>query len=292
MLFNFKNKHERRIKMDSIEDRRPSRIFISFLNLIGFLAVVAVNALAVLLPLNNNTTQALSDKYPNLFVPAGLTFSIWGVIYILLGIYTVYQMVIAFKPVGQKSDFFDRIGIWFFISCIFNAGWIFAWHYEVVWLSLVIMLLLLISLLSIYLRLGIGRRDDVSNNEKGLVHLPFSIYLGWITIAAIANATAFLVKIGWNGFGLDQQFWTVVVIAAGIVITLGMIFIRNDIFYSLVVIWALAGILIKRLANPGTPAMLIITIAIAGIALLAICVLIQIYRYLRSGKGIYLRRMI
>jgi hypothetical protein len=276
--------------MDNTENTRPARIFIAFLNLIGFLAVIIANTLAVILPLNNNTTQALSDKYPNLFVPAGLTFSIWGVIYILLGIYTVYQMVIAFRPAAQKRDFFDRIGIWFFISCIFNTGWIFAWHYEVMWLSLAIMLLLLISLLVIYLRLGVGKRNDVSNNEKGLVHLNFSIYLGWITVATIANVTAFLVKYGWNRFGLDEQFWTVTVIAVGIIITLGMIFIRNDIFHSLVVIWAFAGILIKRLANPDTPAMLIIIITIAGIAVLALSIIIQIIRYLRSGRGVYLRR--
>jgi hypothetical protein len=278
--------------MDNSENMRPARIFIAFLNLIGFLAVIVANTLAVILPLNNNTTQALSDKYPNLFVPAGLTFSIWGVIYILLGIYTVYQMVIAFRPAPQKRDFFDRIGIWFFISCIFNTGWIFAWHYEVMWLSLVIMLLLLISLLVIYLRLGVGKRDDVSNNEKGLVHLNFSIYLGWITVATIANVTAFLVKYGWNRFGLDEQFWTVIVIAVGIIITLGMIFIRNDIFHSLVVIWAFAGILIKRLADPATPAMLIITVTIAGIAILALSVIMQIIRYLRSGRGVYLRRKV
>ena len=275
--------------MDALGNLRPARIFTSFLNLIGFLAVIISNALAVILPLNNNTTQALSDKYANLFVPAGLTFSIWGVIYILLGIYTVYQMVIAFKPAAQKRDFIDRIGIWFFISCIFNTGWIFAWHYEVMWLSLVIMLLLLASLLVIYLRLGTGRREDVSNVEKGLVHLNFSIYLGWITVATIANVTAFLVKYGWNRFGLDEQFWTVVVIAVGILITLGMIFIRNDIFHSLVVIWAFAGILIKRLADPATPALLIITITIAGIAVLAVSMIIQIIRYFKSGKGIYLR---
>ena len=278
--------------MDNIENMRPARIFIAFLNLIGFLAVIASNTLAVILPLNNNTTQALSDKYPNLFVPAGLTFSIWGVIYILLAIYTVYQMVAAFRPAVQKNDFFDRIGIFFFLSCIFNTAWIFAWHYEVMWLSLVIMILLFISLLIIYLRLGIGRRDDVSNTEKGLVHLPFSVYIGWITIATIANATAFLVKYGWNRFGLDEQFWTIIVIAVGVIITLGMIFIRNDIFYSLVVIWALAGILLKRLSNPSTPAMLIIIITIAGIAVLVISVIMQIIRYLRTGKGVYLRRKV
>jgi len=275
--------------MDTIGNRRPGRIFISFLNLIGFLAVIAANSLATLLPLNNITTESLSDKYPNLFVPAGITFSIWGLIYILLGIYTVYQMIAAFRPASLKDDFFDRIGIFFFLSCVFNASWIFAWHYEIVWLSLVIMILLFVSLLVIYLRLGIGKRNDISNKEKGLVHFPFSIYIGWITIATIANVTALLVKLGWNRFGLDEQFWTITVIAVGIIITLGMIFIRNDIFHSLVVLWAFAGILIKRLATPQTPSLLIIIITIVGIAVLSLSIIIQIIRYFKSGKGIYLR---
>jgi len=142
-----------------------------------------------------------------------------------------------------------------------------------------------------YLRLEIGR-GAVPAAEKWTVRIPFSIYLGWITVATIANVTAFLVKYGWNRFGFDEQFWTVILIAVAIIITLGMIFIRSDIFYSLVVIWAFAGILIKRLANPTTPAMLIIVITISGIAVLALSVIMQIIRYLRSGRGVYLRRKV
>lgn len=263
-------------------NKKSVRIFLSFLNLIGFLATVIVNALAVILPINNKTTVELSDKYPNLFVPAGLTFSIWGIIYILLAFFTVYQMVIAFKNTTDEKGLFEKVGIMFFISSILNVGWILAWHYEIVWLSLIIMVLLLVSLITIYLRLKIGKSDS-RNSEKVFVHIPFSVYLGWITIATIANVTALLVKTGWNRFGLGEQFWAVSVIVVGILITLAMLFFRNDIFYCLVVDWALIGILLKRLTDKNTPAQFVIIATIVGIAVITIGIIIQKIR----SKSLY-----
>ena len=256
---------------------RSTKITYSFLNLIGFAAVVIVNALAVLLPLNNRSTQELSDKYPNLFVPAGITFSIWGIIYILLLLFTIYQFAIAFKRGAGERGIFEKIGILFFISCILNVAWIFAWHYEIVWLSLIIMVLLLISLISLYLRLGTGRAE-ARNSQKILVNIPFSVYLGWITIATIANATAFLVKINWNKFGISDQLWTIIVIAVGVIITLITLFSRNDIFYCFVVIWALAGILLKRMADNSMPDQSVIIASIAGMSLIGLGIIIELIR--------------
>ena len=256
---------------------RPTRIIYSFLNFIGVAAVIFVNALAVLLPINNKTTQELSDKYPNLFVPAGITFSIWGIIYILLMMFAIYQFVVAFRKASDERGIFEKIGILFFISCIFNIAWILAWHYEIVWLSLIIMALLLISLISIYIRLRTGR-PDISNSEKILVNIPFSVYLGWITIATIANATAFLVKINWNKFGLSDQLWTIIMIAVGVLITLIILFSRNDIFYSFVVIWALVGIILKRMADNSMPDQSVIIASIAGISAIGLVVILQLIR--------------
>ncbi|MEA2015484.1 MAG: hypothetical protein U9O59_02000 [Actinomycetota bacterium] len=256
---------------------KTAKITYAFLNLIGFIAVFTVNALATLLPVNNITTGELSDKYPNLFVPAGITFSIWGAIYLFLAIFIVYQLVIAFRKSAEERGIFEKIGILFFLSCIFNAGWILAWHYEIVWLSLIIMLLLLITLILIYTRLGTGR-PGIRNSEKILVNIPFSTYLGWITIATIANVTVFLVDINWDGFGISDQLWTVIVIAVGVVITLLTVFIRNDIFYCLVVIWTLAGIIIKRTADTGAAYNSIIYAGIAGIAVVASGIIIQLIR--------------
>jgi hypothetical protein len=249
---------------------------LSILNLIGFLGTVVVNGLANALPLNNKTTGELSDQYPNLFVPAGLTFSIWGVIYILLAIFVIYGLIISIKNNTQKTAFIENIGILFFISSLANIGWIFAWHYEILPLSLVLMLVILGSLISIYLRLRIGKSDS-TRSERYLVHLPFSVYLGWITIATIANVTAVLVNINWNTFGLGEQFWAVAVIIVGIAIALSILLTRKDIFYCLVVDWALLGILLKRLAD-STPVQSVIIISIIGMALISVGIIAQIVR--------------
>ena len=251
-------------------------LFISILNVLGFLGVVIVNALAVTLPINNKTTGELSDQYPNLFVPAGLTFSIWGVIYILLAIFVIYGLVVAIRKDSEKASFIENIGILFFISCLANIGWIFAWHYEILPLSLVLMVILLGSLITIYLRLRIGKLDS-TRIEKYLVHLPFSVYLGWITIATIANVTALLVDINWNTFGLGEPFWAVAVIIVGIAIALSILLTRKDIFYCLVVDWALLGILLKRLAD-STPVQSVIVTVIIGMVLITIGIIVQMVR--------------
>jgi len=250
---------------------------LSILNLLGFLGTVVVNALATTLPINNKTTGELSDLYPNLFTPAGLTFAIWGLIYVLLAIFVVYQLIPAVRRDTQKIDFVQRIGPLFLISCLANIGWIYAWHYEIVPLSVVLMLILFGSLLAIYLRLNIGK-SEATKSEKYLVHLPFSIYLGWITIATIANVTALLVNINWNAWGLGEQFWAVAVIIVGIAIALSILFTRKDIFYCLVVDWALLGILLKRLSDTTMPDQSVVVVTIVGLVLLTGGVIAQLIR--------------
>jgi hypothetical protein len=246
-------------------------------NCAGFAAAIVVNVLATTLPLGGMTTSQLSDRYPNLFVPAGMTFSIWGLIYILLAIFVVYGVVFsARKPVTEDS-FMEKVGVLFFITCLANLGWIFAWQFRVVPLSLVLMIILLCTLILIYVRLNVGVAP-ASNAEKYLVHLPMSIYLGWISIATIANVTAVLVAAGWRRFGMSEQFWAVVMIAAGIILAGLMLFRRNDIFYALVVGWALVGILLKRIADMATPAGAVILTTIIGISLISLGILLQIAR--------------
>ena len=214
---------------------------LKLLNLSAFLATIAVNSLANALPINGRTTGQLSDLYPNLFVPAGLTFSIWGVIYLLLAAFTIYQLVI---PNRQATAFLERIGYLFVLASAANIGWIFLWHYQRVSASLAAMLILLASLLALYVRLGIGVTAS-SWKERILLQLPFSIYLGWITVATIANVTALLVNIGWNRFGASQELWTVVVLIVAALITVAVLLTRNDLFYALVILWAFFGILLS-----------------------------------------------
>jgi len=250
---------------------------LSILNLLGFLGTVVVNALANILPINNKTTGELSDLYPNLFTPAGLTFAIWGLIYVLLAIFVIYQLIPSVRRDPQKVYFVQKIGPLFFVSCLANIGWIFAWHYEIVPLSLVLMLILLGCLLAIYLRLNVGK-SEATKAEKYSVHLPFSVYLGWITIATIANVTALLVNINWNTWGLGEQFWAVAVIIVGIAIALSILFTRKDIFYSLVVDWALLGILLKRLSVTTVPDQSVVVVSTVGLVLITAGVITQLIR--------------
>ena len=205
---------------------------IKYLNILFFAGMVFVNYLANALPLNGKNTGQISDSYSNLFAPAGLTFAIWGVIYLLLAVYCVIQFT------GPHKDFSTEIGWIFAFTCLLNAAWIFAWHFEKLSVSLILMLAFLISL--IYINLIIRPLPF------GIIKAAFGIYLGWICIATIANLTVYLVSLQWQGFGLSQEVWTIVMIAAGFLIaSLSLLRLENP-FIGLAVVWAFTGIAIKR----------------------------------------------
>lgn len=237
------------------------------LNIFSFIAVLVVNGMANAIPLGGNTTGDISALYPNLFVPAGLTFSIWGVIYLTLAVFVIYQARDLFSKEQKKMPFLRSISWYFFISCLANVGWIFSWHYRQALLSLIMMLLLLFTLIVIYLRLDIAKQP-VDSATGYSVFLPFSLYLGWITVATIANITAVLVRYNWSGWGLSEEFWTVLVIMAGALIALINIIQRGDIAYSAVIIWAFLGIIIKRYSADSQPIMTIVFTA--GLAIVLI----------------------
>ncbi len=213
-------------------------------NLVGFIITIVLNGLANGLPINGKTTGELSDMYPNLFVPAGITFAIWGLIYLLLLVFIIFQLVEAFKKEGITT-IHKAIGPWFIVSSLANASWILAWHYVLPGLSLLIMIVLLISLLKIYLNLE-KIKADVPELKQYFVFPAFSIYLGWITVATIANTTTLLVDLGWNGGVFGEATWTILMISIAIGFGIYFLIIRHDIFYTLVIIWALYGIYLKR----------------------------------------------
>ena len=250
------------------------------LNIIAFVATVVINILANTIPIGGKTTGELSALYPNLFVPAGITFSIWGVIYIMLGLFVVYQAKDLFKL--KKDPIVDQIGWWFVVTSLANIAWIYAWHYERVLTSLLLMLILLAALLKIYLGLGIGQ-TVVSGAKKYLVHLTFSIYLGWITVATIANVTALLVALEWNRFGLSDAFWTVLVLIVATAITLTMLRRRGDVFYAIVVIWAFVGIFIRHVATLGVPSWFLLLVLIIAIVVLTYNVVTRFQTWLQNG---------
>ncbi|MEZ4955891.1 MAG: hypothetical protein R2825_20195 [Saprospiraceae bacterium] len=244
--------------------------YLPVFNTIGFVLVLVMNYLATSLPLAGRDTGEISDLYPNLFAPAGFTFAIWGIIYLLLLLFIIYQI----RYTGKKEQpvFFEKIGWLFFISCLANATWLLAWHHLKIGLALIIMLIILGSLLSIYLRLNIGK-SETTKIEKWLVHFPFSVYLGWITVATIANTTIFLVSLGWNGQPLNAVFWTIATIAAAVGINLWALFSRKDFAFALVGIWALWGIFQKRMSDLSMNDGSVEIVTLIGIALIAIGIL-------------------
>ncbi|HOD92935.1 MAG TPA: tryptophan-rich sensory protein [Clostridia bacterium] len=215
---------------------------------VSFVVMVIINAIANIIPINNITTGEVSDSYPNLFAPSGVTFSIWGVIYLLLTLYCLYQFGIFQKKAVLDTPLYYRVGTLFIISSVTNAAWIFAWHYKALELSLVLMLIILISLILIN---SVLVKADLTVKDKTFLRLPFSIYYGWITVATIANVTAYLVEAGWDRFGLSEVFWTIAIITSGLLIGGFTAIINKDIPYILVFIWAYTGIIIKHISVLG-----------------------------------------
>ena len=204
---------------------------------VATLLMLTVNALANILPINGMNTGMISDQFVVYFVPAGFVFSIWGLIYLGVLAYTIYQAL----PSKKEDGLLRKIGWWYVLGSLANSVWIFLWHYQVFPLTLVMMIILLASLIVIYLGLGIGVKK-VTRGMRFFVHLPFSIYLGWITVATIANVTDVLYAAGWSGFNLDPKLWAVIMLAIAVVVAALVAFFRRDLAYLAVLVWAFAGI--------------------------------------------------
>jgi benzodiazapine receptor len=218
---------------------------LKWINIVAFALTVVVNGLAGSTTiLGGKLTAEISDANPTLITPAGYVFSIWGVIYILLGIFVIFQAL----PSQKGKEYQERIGWLFVSSCLLNIAWLFLWQFEYLSISVAVMFLLLATLIAVYLRLDIGK-STASLREKLAVHLSFSVYLGWITIASIANVAVTLVSTGWNGFGITQETWATLIIIIAVLITLLVTATRKDVAYGLVITWALIGIGVNQSGN-------------------------------------------
>jgi len=253
---------------------------LQIVNIIAAFLTVIINLLANVIPIGGKYTGELSDNIPNLFVPVGLTFSIWGVIYILIILFALYLARDFFKKEKTTKPFLENISYLFIIAGIANILWIFLWHYEQVLLSLLAMILLFASLLAMYLRLNIGK-VTLSLKEKLFIHVPISVYIGWITVATIANVTAVLVTIDWDGFGLSEQLWTILVIVVATIITIIILIKRKDYAYSAVIIWALLGIFLKRTTDDPIFGIKIQIAYTTGISIIIIIITVAITLFLR-----------
>lgn len=234
-------------------------------NILSVVLALVLNYLAVSLPLNNRTTGELSDMYPNFFVPAGFTFSIWGVIYLLLLVFMIYQAAGVARSHVATTAIVTAIGPWFFFSGVANAAWIIAWHYEAVVISVLIMLFLLYSLIRIYL--AVADLGDTGLWDKLMIRVPFSVYLGWISVATIANFTTLFVSMGWQTGG---HVWAVIMVIIATLLAIIMVFVRQDVFYMAVIIWALFGIYSKQAGSSQDGASSVAVVAKYAMTLLTV----------------------
>lgn len=203
--------------------------------IVSLLAVITTNALANILPLNGQTTGEISNRLPVLFTPAGYVFSIWFLIFLLL----IFWVIELWRNRFNKDALYERRSLLFIISCVFNIAWIFLWHYEYSLLTVVVMISLLVTLIILY------RTYPVQDNRLSS-RLPISIYLGWISVATIANISYVLTVYEWSGWGLSDPLWAVIMMTIGAALALHIRFHHFDIAYPAVFIWAFIGIAVRN----------------------------------------------
>lgn len=213
-------------------------------NLAAFVFVIVINVLSNTLPINGQTMPEISAKYPSLFTPAGFTFSIWGLIYLALLVFVVWQALGA-----QRSDEeVAKISRYFQLSCLLNGIWLIVWHYDLLALSFLVMLGILTTLVLIYRSLR-AERASLLRTRSLVLALPFSLYTGWITLATIANASTLQTGYGWDDVGLSAVQWTFLKLAVAGAIGASLVLRRRDPVFGAVVVWGAYGISVKQSAN-------------------------------------------
>lgn len=211
------------------------------LNIGVTLLTLAVNGLANALPLNGQLTGEISDRFPIRFVPAGYVFAIWGLIYLGLIAFTVYQAL----PAQREDETLKRISPLYWLTSLANSVWIFLWHYEFFAWTIFVMAALLVSLIALYRQLSRSPRAAEPGFRR-FVKLPFSIYLGWISVATIANAAQWLYFLNWNGWGLSDELWAAIMLLVATGLGFAMLWREADRAYALVLVWAFVGIALKQ----------------------------------------------
>jgi len=249
------------------------------LNGFGLIAVITVNALANILPLNGIPTGDIVNRDPVLFQPAGWAFSIWGVIYLWLAAFVVYGLT----PAGRANPRLQRISPLFLFTCAANTVWLFLWHWQRFPASLLVMFALLLGLIGIY---GGLRRDGVtpSTREWLLLWLPFSVYLGWVSVATLANTSVLLDRVGWDGGGVSLEVWTALMLVAALALAAVFGLRQADFAYPAVVAWAAAAIAARQTGvELVAPSAVVVAVAAAAFALVALVRQVRAWPRLTGG---------
>jgi len=251
---------------------------LSFFNLLSLGAHITVAYLTQLRVITGQSVGEVSELYNSLFTPADLTFGVWGLIYTALLIFCIYHFIMSSRhsEIQHANVYTQRIGPWFILNNLGAIVWLYLWTNQMMTLSVVFILFQLITIIIIHLRTGI--HDPHSPVDlKVFTQFPLSIYFGWVTFATIANTSIFLLAAGWTGFGLHYSplEWTRIIIGLTVFLTLVVIFSRRNVFFGLVIVWGLWGIILKRKPiNPDLYADLILT-AWIGMAIIALACIIQ-----------------
>ena len=238
--------------------------------------MIYMNYLANSLPLNNRNTGQISDEYPSLFTPSGYAFSIWGIIYILLGIYVVK---ILFTVSGDFTEqYMTSVMILFIATSSLNITWLVLWHYDYIVMSSVVMLVFLI--------LNVLTVSLIPSSEV-LIKTTFSIYAGWIMVAFIANISIMLVKLNIPIFANNETVWYVIVMSVGLMIVGILLIFDHNVVYALVFIWAFLAIFLKHLSKEGYHLNSSLPIVYTGI-IIGVIGIISIWTFISNGYKVFL----
>ena len=237
---------------------------LAIFNFLSVIAAIAVNYLAQTGFINDTTMGEMSRNYSNLFTPADYAFSIWGLIYVALLGFSGFMVHQAFTN-GKHTDFIKNTSFWFIVANVGTCLWVFAWLNDFVGVSVVLMFLILAKLCKI-----------IINNDMEVWDAPFKViffywwpiclFSGWITVASIANVSAWLTEIGWDGTFLSEAQWTIVMISIAVIINALMIYLRNMREFAGVGIWALIAIYVRHQGSQET----IAYVALGGAIVLAL----------------------
>lgn len=239
-------------------------------NGIALLIMVVINYLSNTGIFNGNTMEIMSDRYYNYFTPAGYAFSIWGLIYLGLLGFVIYTGRSLFSK-KESDPVLLKIGWWFVLSCVANSLWVVAWLYDFTGISVLIMLFLLACLLKIIVNTRM-ELDYQPLKRYLFIFWPFAVYAGWVTVALIANIAAWLTKIDWNGWGLSDNIWTIIIICVVGLINIGMIMMRNLREYGLVGIWGLIAVSVSNSNGDGSTAIVYTCYIVAAVIFIFMCI--------------------
>lgn len=259
---------------------------LAVLNLVFFVVACAISNLSQLRIFNNQDNAQVSAKYETVFTPAGFTFAVWGVIYISLLIFVIYHVIKAFsKDLNHEANQnILKINYWFILNNIATSIWVFAFAYEYIFLSAILLTFQLITLTVIFVNLNLYN-PDTTVKSVWFTQFPLSIYFGWICIATIANITLFLVSINWIGGGLSALNWTIILLVIATLLGLFLVLIKRNSFVGLIFMWAFYGILYKRTSINAELYSSVIAAAWLGIALLGLAILLNVIRHYKPTKS-------